>query len=116
MLGKAFRPWRQLPDQPFAGVAASLCVSCNWGEIGADRARSLDDTLRCVVRTAHALCFRRVWPCANIAVAFFLWRLPHKDTVASAFPFGEGGTDRRSVTDEAANEDARTNLTMEAAA
>ena len=36
--------------------------------------------------------------------------------VAIAFPCGKGGTDRRSVTDEAANEDARTNLTMEAAA
>jgi len=61
MLMNAFRPWRQLPDLSFAAVAASLCVSCNLGEIGGVRARSLADTLRCVVRTAPGLCFRRAW-------------------------------------------------------
>ena len=60
MLGKLFRPWRQLPDRSFADVAASLT---RWfrglGETGAGRARRVHDTLRCVVRTAPGLCFRR---------------------------------------------------------
>ena len=61
MLGRFYRPWRHLPDRAFAAVAASLCVSCNLGEIGGVRARSLADTLRCVVRTAPGLCLLRAW-------------------------------------------------------
>ncbi|MBO5218764.1 MAG: hypothetical protein J6C52_04990, partial [Clostridia bacterium] len=61
MLGKAFRPWRQLPDLSFADAIVSLIATWNWGEIGGGCARSVHDTLRCVVRTAPGLCFRRAW-------------------------------------------------------
>ena len=85
MLGKAFRPWRQLPDLAFADMADSAIATCNWGEIGVVDARSLADTLRCVVRTAPGLCLRRA--------GTFCEQRAHVLTVASAFPFGEGGTD-----------------------
>ena len=61
MLMSAYRPCRQLPDASFADVAASPIATCRWGDIGAACARSLADTLRCVVRTAPGLCFRRAW-------------------------------------------------------
>ena len=75
MLMSAFRPWRQLPDHSFADVAASPIATCRWGETGAGRARSLADTLRCVVRTAPGLCLRRVWLYANNVLTFSLLRI-----------------------------------------
>ena len=61
MLGKAFRPCRQLPDKTFAALAVHLCATGRWGETGAGCARSVADTLRCAERTALCLCFRRAW-------------------------------------------------------
>ena len=61
MLGELFRPCRQLPDLSFADAADSASATWRWGEIGVGCARSLADTLRCVVRTAPGLCFRRAW-------------------------------------------------------
>jgi len=61
MLMSVFRPWRQLPDLSFADAIVSLIATWNWGEIGDGCARSADDSLRCVVRTAPGLCLLRAW-------------------------------------------------------
>ena len=91
MLGKLFRPWRQLPDRSFADVAGSLT---RWfrglGETGAACARSVHDTLRCAERTALCLCFRRAWGwCDQRGRVLSVAMAVRRD--ASAFPFGEGG-------------------------
>ena len=76
MLMSAFRPWLQLPDLSFADVAVSLTRWFRgWGEIGADFARRVHDTLRCAERTAPGLCFRRAWPNANNVLTFSLRRV-----------------------------------------
>ena len=59
MLMSAFRPPRQCLDVSFADLADSAIATCNWGEVGVGCARSVDDTLRCVVRTAPGLCLHR---------------------------------------------------------
>ena len=76
MLMSAFRPCRQLPDASFADVAASAIATCNWGEIGAGRARSLADTLlaSCAQRPASA--YFALGASANNAVAFSLLSNP----------------------------------------
>ena len=93
MLGKAFRPPQQLPDRAFADLAASLCVTCNWGEVGAVGSRSLDDTLlaSCAQRTPSA--FGALGAGAINAVAFSLWCVAAQSLSEGAVTCAKGAGD-----------------------
>ena len=88
MLGKAFRPWRQLPDLSFAGVTASLCVTCNWGDLGGVFARRVPDTLLAPSAQRSVSAYFALGASAINAVAFFL-----RCAVALSKLVGDGALD-----------------------
>ena len=72
MLGKAFRPWRQLPDRSFADVAASLCATWRWGDLfgGSGVGCPSADLASCAQRPASA--YIALGLGANIMLTFSL--------------------------------------------
>jgi len=99
MLSKAFRPWHQLPDQPLRPWPSAFLAGFEVGAKQVSFVRvvwTIPLGASCAQRPASA--FGALELGAINVLTFSLWceiaqLLLNKCHDASAFPFGEGGTD-----------------------